>query len=308
MRPEKTVTLRRKSIGQGLSPGWRWICRGIIVLAVFSRTPTSINADGLSGDTSEETSGLVMELPASESDVVQVVKGVAEDAIVRGTYVYEREKTLTGATPAESSAFFGEWREPGHVFYKVLAGALAPRHFKDSNDVGTITVRYVVQPVNETRTRVLIDAVFVEDGRRKAHASDGTVENSEFKEIQDRLGQVHLEEQKTAAMASERQQEDAAKANLLRQRQGEAARLESAESSIRNLEQRVHDLRHDVELRIKDGDTELKSAPFHSASKLASLPAGTDVVVLIVTPYWYGVETTDGHRGWLRHDQVEPLP
>ncbi len=297
-----------KSIRERFRPPLCWLCRGVIVLAVFPRISTCINADRVPGDKSQETSGFVMELPAAESDVLEVVKGVAEDSIVRGTYVYEREKTLTGATPAESSLFFGEWREPGHVFYKVLAGALAPRHFKDSNDIGTITVRYVVQPVNEARTRVRIDAVFVEDGRRKAHASDGTVETSEFKEIQDRLGQVQLEEQKTAAALRDREQEDAAKAKSLRQRQDEAAKLDAAESSIRNLEQRLHDLRHDVELRIKDSDTELKSAPFHSASKLESLPAGAEVVVLILTPYWYGVETRDGHRGWLRHDQAERLP
>jgi hypothetical protein len=255
-----------------------------------------------------ESAGFVMELPAAESEVLQVVKSVAEDTIVRGTYVYEREKTLTGAIPAESSDFFGPWQQPGHVFYKVLSGVLAPRNFKDSSDIGTITVRYVVQPVNDARTRLRIDAVFVEDGRRKAHPSDGTVETSEFKEIQDRLDQLQLDKQKTATALKKRQQEDAAKTNSLRQREDEAARLDGAESSIRNLEQRLHDLRHDVELRVKDRDTELKSAPFHTAAKLQSLAAGTEVVVLILTPYWYGVETADGHRGWLRHDQVEPLP
>jgi len=28
----------------------------------------------------------------------------------------------------------------------------------------------------------------------------------------------------------------------------------------------------------------------------------------VVTKYWYGVETTDGQRGWVHHSQVEPLP
>ncbi|MFY9530147.1 MAG: hypothetical protein WBC04_23195 [Candidatus Acidiferrales bacterium] len=261
----------------------------------------------LPADKKPESEGFVMELPAAEPEVLQVVKNVAEDAIVHGTYVYEREKTLTGAIPAESSDFFGPWQEPGHAFYKVLSGALAPRHFKDSSDIGTITVRYVVQPVNEARTRLRIDAVFVEDGRRKAHSSDGTVETSEFKEIQDRLDQLQLDKQKTAA-ALKRRQEEETKASLLRDRQDEGARLASAESSVRNLEQRLHDLRHDVELRVKNQDTELKSAPFHTAAKLQSLASGAEVVVLIVTPYWYGVETSDGHRGWLRRDQVEPLP
>jgi hypothetical protein len=283
-------------------------CTGRILLMILLPNSTFGSACPLPADKKLESAGFVMELPAAESEVLQVVKSVAEDTIVRGTYVYEREKTLTGAIPAESSDFFGPWQEPGHAFYKVLTSALAPRHFKDSSDIGTITVRYVVQPVNEARTRLRIDAVFVEDGRRKAHPSDGTVETSEFKEIQDRLDQLQLDKQKTATALKKRRQEDAAKTNLLRQREDEAARLDGAESSIRNLEQRLHDLRHDVELRVKDRDTELKSAPFHTAAKLQSLAAGTEVVVLILTPYWYGVETADGHRGWLRHDQVEPMP
>jgi hypothetical protein len=52
----------------------------------------------------------------------------------------------------------------------------------------------------------------------------------------------------------------------------------------------------------------LKSAPFQHAATLQSVPANSDVLIEIITPYWYGVETVDGHRGWLRHDQVEPIP
>jgi hypothetical protein len=39
-----------------------------------------------------------------------------------------------------------------------------------------------------------------------------------------------------------------------------------------------------------------------------SLEAGAEVVILIVTPYWYGVETTDGQHGWINRQQLEPLP
>jgi hypothetical protein len=41
---------------------------------------------------------------------------------------------------------------------------------------------------------------------------------------------------------------------------------------------------------------------------MQSLRAGSELVILIVTPSWYGVETPDGHRGWLLRDQVEALP
>jgi len=38
------------------------------------------------------------------------------------------------------------WTEGGKVFYKVRQQALDPRNFKDSGDVGTLAVRYVLQP------------------------------------------------------------------------------------------------------------------------------------------------------------------
>ena len=262
-------------------------------------------------DKAKESPGFVIELPAKESEVLRIVTEVAADTTIHGTYVYERDKTLTGAMPAKTSSVFGEWQGPGNVFYKVLTGALAPRHFQDSADMGTITVRYVVQPVNEERTRVRIDAIFIEDGRRKAHLSDGTVETSESKAIQDKLQEIQLAEQKTAEDLKSRQEEAAAQASALSERrdqQEELARLDAAQSSIRGLEQRLHDLRRHAELRVKESDTPLKSAPFQKAADLQSLGAYTELVVLIVTPYWYGVETTDGHRGWLRHDQVEQLP
>jgi hypothetical protein len=41
---------------------------------------------------------------------------------------------------------------------------------------------------------------------------------------------------------------------------------------------------------------------------LKSLDAGAEVVIIIVTPYWSGVETEDGQHGWVHHEQLEPLP
>ena len=267
---------------------------------------TSSGATSVPESKAPGSGGLVIELVATEADVLEAVKAVAADPILRGTYIYDKEQTLTGAMPADSSADFEPWTEPGHVFYKVLRGAVAPRHFKDSNDMGTITVRYVIQGEG-ARTRLRIDAVFAQQGRPHAHASDGTVETSEFGEIQDRLGKIQWTERHTAEILAA-QQEEAMKGTLLREKQGERTRLDNASSSVRTLEQRVISLRHDVELRTKDDGTELKSAPFHSSAKLRSLPAGTEVLILVITPYWYGVETKDAQRGWLRRDQVVPLP
>ena len=278
------------------------ILMALFVLASVSATP-AVASQGKTQD----TVGIGSELDATEADVLEVVRLVAGDSIVRGTYVYENAKTLTGALPANSSAYFGPWTGPGHVFYKVLTGALAPRHFKDSGDVGTITVRYIVKARSESRTHLQIDAVFVEVGHRKPDISDGTVESSELKEIQDRLKQIQFSDQQTAALVKQQQEEREKQSADLAQRQEETSKLEAAESSLKNLDSQLLELRRKVVMKVRSEGTDLKSAPFHSATKVQSLAAGSELVVLIVTPSWYGVETTDKHRGWLRQDQVEAL-
>jgi hypothetical protein len=52
----------------------------------------------------------------------------------------------------------------------------------------------------------------------------------------------------------------------------------------------------------------VKSAPFEGAATLLSLKQSSDVVVLILAPYWLGIETADGHRGWVRKEDLVPLP
>jgi hypothetical protein len=165
----------------------------------------------------------------------------------------------------------------------------------------------VVQAVSANRTHLQIDAVFVEDAMHKVHPSDTTVETSEFAEINAHLLQIHKEEQQTAELVKQRQKDDEARA-AAKVRDQELARLNSAEASLRDLQARAHQLRHDVEVKVKNPNTELKAAPFQRAAKLQSLTEGTEVVIEIITPYWYGVETDQGQRGWLRQDQVEPLP
>jgi hypothetical protein len=261
----------------------------------------------LRADDRHDSPGYVFDLAAPESAVTSIVKDIATDPIVRGTYVYEKEKTLTGALPAASSSAFAPWQGPGHVFYKIRTDALSPRHFKNSSDIGTITVRYVVIPESTTHTRVRIDAVFVEEGGRKVHVSDGSVETAEFSAIQDAVEKYHRDEQEVAEAEKERE-EEVTKSMLARQRQQEAANLEAAQDSARNLEIRLHDLQHDLERQVKAGGADLKSAPFHGATNVKSLPSGTRVLLEIITPYWYGVETPEGQRGWLRNDAVEPLP
>jgi hypothetical protein len=77
-----------------------------------------------------------------------------------------------------------------------------------------------------------------------------------------------------------------------------------AAASGQSLDEHVKDLRRQLERLVKDPGAPLKSAPFHTASTLQSLPTGTEVLILISTPYWYGVETHEGQHGWIMRDDL----
>jgi len=252
--------------------------------------------------------GFVTEFAASIEDVLQALQEVLQDQTIHGTQVFDREPTLTGAVVVESTPLFAPWKGEGKVFYKTRTNAIAPRHFLESADQGTIAVRYVVTSVSPERTRLRIDAVFVETAHRAVHASDGTVESSEYKAIQDHLQTIQFAEQEAADAQRRRESIDLARQTFIRQREDETTLLAAAQASVQDLEQRINSLRHEVERRIKAPGASLKAAPFRSAADVANLAAYTEVVVVIVTPRWYGVETPNGQRGWLPLDQLEPLP
>jgi len=77
-----------------------------------------------------------------------------------------------------------------------------------------------------------------------------------------------------------------------------------AAASGQSLEERVKDLRQQLERQVKAPGAPLKSAPFHTASTLQSLSTGTEVLILVSTPYWYGVETHEGQHGWIMRDDL----
>ena len=279
---------------------------GILFLLCF--LPAISRATAAHDDQKSGYDSFVIELTASESDVLKAVREVASDDIIHGTLEYEKDPILSGAELADSADYFGRWPGPGQALYKVRTNTLAPRHFKDSNDIGVISIRYVVQGINAKNTRLQIDAVFVEAGRRKAHASDGTVETSEFKEIQDQLRAIQFEQQKILEATRLHEAQERVKASQPETREAAIARFDSAQAEIRTLQQRIHELQHDLEVRVKEPGADLRSAPFQKAAKVESLNARTDVVVLILTDHWYGVETAGGKRGWIYQDDVEPLP
>src|SRR5260370_17272987 len=94
----------------------------------------------------------------------------------------------------------------------------------------------------------------------------------------------------------------------MRQREEGSTRVAGGQSSVRDLEQRINAMRHEVERRVKAPGADLKAAPFRAAANVKTLAAYTEVVIVIVTPHWYGVETPDGPRGWVPPGPLETLP
>jgi hypothetical protein len=273
----------------------------------------------------EYGAGLVVNVPMPESDVAKAVEEVSQNGIIRGTKEYSRDEYVQGATPATSSRLFPAWTEGGKVFYKVRTHCLDPLNFKNGGDMGTLAVRYIVQRQDDKNTVLRIDAIFVEDFRRASHASNGSVEGSEYKDIHDHLEAMQAMRQQTTEDEKEKQEQAIRKQRLSAPSETTPANGESStkalETSVQNstpvddaqpasesLEEHVKKLRRQVERLVRAPGAPLKSAPFHTASTLQSLPQGTEVMIVISTPYWFGVETHDGKHGWIPRDQLELLP
>lgn len=294
-------------------------CRIALVFFLFLCAALPLTAK--EKDATQYGMGLIVNVPFPESEVDLAVQDVIQNGIIRGSKEYNKDEYISGAVAADSTKVFPEPAESGKVFYKVRLKALDPRNFKDSGDIGTLAVRYIVQSQGDNNTVLHIDARFVEDFRHTMHPSNGSVESAEYKDIHDRLEAMELTKAQTVE-ARQVQQEHLAKAENASvtdntPRSGvlstsgtltTSAALDDPNTAPQTLEQRVHDLRRQVERRVKAPGASLKSAPFHTASTLGPLPEGTEVLIVITTTYWLGVETHEGQHGWLLRDQLELLP
>lgn len=270
---------------------------------------------GRSKDHGEYGMGLIINVPLPEAELSQVVADVSQNGIIRGSKEYNKDEYITGAQAATSSPLFPAWTEGGKVFYKVKKQTLDPRNFKDSSDVGTLAVRYVVQPQAEKNSILHIDAIYVEDFRKTVHLSNGSVESSEYKDIQDRIAAIELMRKETIEAEREKQEARDRGSNVMptesfpssssvdRPAESPAAALEPGQS----LEEHIHQLRGQVERAVKSPGAPLKAAPFQTAATLKSLPSGAEVLLVILTPYWCGVETHEGEHGWILREQLEPV-
>lgn len=286
-------------------PALKYLGAGLAIFILLFSGASRLQA---ARDHSQPNPGFITEFPASAEDVLQAVQEVVQDQTIHGTQIYDREPTLAGAIVVQSTPLFPPWQGDDKVFFKIRPDAIAPRHFRESSDKGTVAVRYVVTSISPERTRLRIDATFVETARRTVHPSDGTVESTEYKVIQDHLRTIQFAEQEAAESLRRRESVNLAQQTFLREREDQATLLATAQASAQDLERRVNSLRHEVERRVKAPGASLKAAPFSSAASVANLAAYTEVVIVIVTPHWYGVEMPSGLRGWLPVDQLELLP
>jgi polyhydroxyalkanoate synthesis regulator phasin len=302
--------------------------------------------------------GLIVNIPLPESEVEPVVEQVAENGVIRGTKEYNKDEYIAGAIAADAPHVFQPWTEAGKVFYKVRLQALDPRNFKETNDSGTLEVRYVVAPQGEKNTVLRIDALFEEDFRHAVHPSNGSVETSEYKDIREHLDEIEVMKKQDAEAQAERQE-------MIAKKQGQVFHTESPSASsssvsspqvnagasessmqpvaqdgqgssnnasqsadspvqlsqpataetspsqdpdLQTLEERVQALRKEVSRVVKSPGAPLKSAPFHTANTLQLLATGTEVLIVVDTPYWYGVETHEGQHGWIMRDELEQRP
>jgi Skp family chaperone for outer membrane proteins len=251
--------------------------------------------------------GLSVSIPATEQELLQAVQDVVSDGIIQGSKEYNKDEYISGADAVSETRVFPKWTGSGEVFYKVKKNALDPRNFKDSGDSGVLAVRYIVQAGDAKSTLLKIEAIFVDDDHHGQHLSNGSVEGAEYKDIQDHLAAMQLK--KTEATQEEQRHQQQLAANELEQkRKQQQIEKVISRGPDETLQQHIDRLRHDVERQVKSPGSQLKSAPFKSASSLQSLTAGTHVAILISTPYWYGVETEDGQHGWIHRSQLEQLP
>jgi hypothetical protein len=311
----------------------------LLLLLLVSMVQTAVA--GRRKDKVSYGEGFIVNIPLPESEVEQVVEDVAQNGVIRGTKEYNKDEFVGGAKAADSSNVFPAWEQGGRVIYKVRTEALDPRNFKDSGDVGTLVVRYVVTPQGKKNTVLRIDALFKEDFRRVVHQSNGSVETAEYKDIREHLDSIEVMKAQNVEAQRERQEMLAKKQNLAVRNDAAPAPVAQApvqsapqtvESSSNNavqevppaaasepttatqapvgqtLEQQIKDVKKQVERLVKEPGAPLKSAPFHTAGTLQLLTPGTEVLILISTPYWYGVETHEGQHGWMERDQLELLP
>src|SRR5215471_16286219 len=268
-----------------------------------------------------------IEVDKPYDEVVAVVEEVAHSSVIKGTFEYRDEEQLTGAEFAEKVGFFPAPTGAGKVFYKLRKKTLSPAHFINSNDVGTVAVRYMVEKSTASTTRLTIDAVFVENGRHHWHASDGYVETCEFAEIGKRFEeyeQLRAEGGSGASSSSSSSHESSSRGEATKQMVVEAddpqtrdlerviaeqrAQLQAEQAQLQQLEAQARQLRTAEYVRVSAERAELRALPYMHARVVEAVKQGQEVTVLARSHAWDEVRAEDGQQGWVAHTLLEARP
>ena len=270
----------------------------LCVLVVFAYSPASARDHKHWGE------GFSIDLDEPFDRVLEVVQVAVDDGIIRGTSQYSGTSTLDSALSSKESKAFPDWNAGGTVLYKARPDTLSPEHFFESNDKGTVTVRYIVQSLGPKATRLRIDATFKEDSLRRSHPSDGTPENAEFLAIADRLKDIHDKEQKEVQEAATKQQQEKL-ATLLAEFDQENAQLKAAQRKEQDLKAQLQQKRNVKSATVRAASADLKAAPYNSSKTLASLSQGQPLEVLVESRSWCQVQTATGEQGWVYRMMLE---
>jgi hypothetical protein len=280
--------------------------RAISLLLVFSFAALSASAQIYHDPHRKTTIGFSVDLNTPPETVLQIVKGIASDSIIRGTAMYRKDIDIEDADFAKSSTVLPAPPGSAQVLYKVKSKVLSPDHFPAASDIGTVTVRYVVEAVNPQRTHLAIDAVFVTDAGHHLYASDGSVETAEYAEIITQIKALdapkvrHHNPQTVANPADET-------VGLRNTLADEQSRLADAKAAEKKLQDRIKQLEFNTQGRIRGQAVPLKASPYDHSATVLSLEKGLTVTVLTTTKYWYRVRTAKGDEGWIYYAFLEPL-
>ena len=280
--------------------------RAISLLLTFSFAALSASAQIYHDPHKKTTIGFSVDLNTPPDTVLQIVKGVASDSIIRGTSMYAKEIDLPDAEFVKSSTVLAPESGAGQVFYKVRKKVLAPEHFPASSDMGTVTVRYVVETVNPQRAHLAIDAVFVTDAGHRLYASDGSIETAEYAEIITQIKALEapkVRHHNPQTVANPGQETLGLQSTL----NDEQSRLAESKAAEKKLQERVRQLEFNTLGRIRGQAVPLKASPYDHSTTVLSLEKGLTVTVLTTTKYWYRVRTAKGDEGWIYYAFLEPL-
>lgn len=280
--------------------------RAISLLLTFSFAALSTAAQIYHDPHKKTTIGFSVDLNTPPDTVLQIVRGVASDSIIRGTSMYAKEIDLPDAEFAKSSTALAPEPRSGQVFYKVRSKVLAPEHFPAASDMGTVTVRYLVETVNPQRAHLAIDAVFITDAGHRLYASDGSVETAEYAEIITQIKALDapkVRHHSAQSVANPGQETLGLQSTLV----DEQSRLAESKAAEKKLQDRVRQLEFNTQGRIRGQAVPLKASPYDHSTTVLSLEKGLTVTVLTTTKYWYRVRTAKGDEGWIYYVFLEPL-